>query len=187
MEETDVVKDDILSVWEGGDNPMEKTALLANRIRGSDLCLILFYKKVKKLMESWDFTCFGIIGPDQDMIRSKRTLELVSIDGCMQRIDDGEKRKRKGMRDDPRFIPRDPEENTARRGGTRKRTAYTREEDDAIVRGAAEYGEGKWVRIKLARPYALRNRDPVQIKDRYRTLEKKGLIQYSAVICGQYV
>jgi Myb-like DNA-binding domain len=186
MEETDIVKDDILSSWEGGDNPMEKTALLANRIRGSDLCLILFYKKVKKLMESWDFTCFGIIGPDQDMIRSKRTLERVSIDGCMQRID-GEKRKGKGMRDDPRFIPRDPEENTAHQRGTRKRAAFTRQEDDAIVRGVAEYGEGKWVRIKLARSYALRNRDPVQIKDRYRTLEKKGLIQYSAVIGGQYV
>ena len=188
--ELDLVVEDILQLWledTVDDSPMEKTTILGIRLRSTDLCLIQFYKKVKKLIEEWDFTCFGIIGPDKDMSRSKKTVDRVDIDGTMKRIDDSRlKSKRKKMVNDPRYVAPDLVETRAHRDGTQNRVPFTREEDDAIVRGVSEFPR-KWVEIKLARPWILRNRTDAQIKDRYRFLEKKNCIQFKAVVGGKHV
>jgi hypothetical protein len=188
VEEIDLVKEEILKLWKESNILIEKTTLLCNRIRGSDLCLMLFYRKVKKLMEDWDFTCFGIKGQDEDMNRSNKASQRVNVDGTMERIKRGVARKPKRMVDDPAYIEPDQDRDTARPGGgKRKRNIFTLEEDTAIVSGVAQFQEGNWVQIKLASPHELRNRSPTQIKDRYRTLEAQDRIQYCAVIGGKYV
>ena len=186
--ETDLVKEGILKLWNESQILIEKTTLLGNRIRGSDLCLMLFYRKVKKLMEDWDFTCFGINGRHEDMNSSKKAGQRVNMVGSMERIKSGVARKRKRMVDDPKYIGPDQERDTARPGGgKRRRNIFTLVEDTAIVSGVAQFQEGNWVKIKLASPHELRNRSPTQIKDRYRTLTEMGGIQYCTVIGGKYV
>jgi len=57
------------------------------------------------------------------------------------------------------------------RPGKRKR--FTKEEDDAIMKGIERFGPGQWANIKSHHPMELKDRSTVQIKDRYRTLTKE--------------
>lgn len=57
------------------------------------------------------------------------------------------------------------------RPGKRKR--FTKEEDDAIMKGIERFGPGQWANIKSHYPMELKDRSTVQIKDRYRTLTKE--------------
>jgi hypothetical protein len=52
------------------------------------------------------------------------------------------------------------------------RTRFTEAEDEAIRDGVDRFGSGKWVDIKSHYSMVLKNRDTVQIKDRWRTLNK---------------
>lgn len=52
------------------------------------------------------------------------------------------------------------------------RRKFTKEEDEAIKNGVTLCGVGKWSEIKAHNPIQLRNRSSVQIKDRWRTLNK---------------
>jgi hypothetical protein len=56
--------------------------------------------------------------------------------------------------------------------GPAKRKRFTEEEDQAILTGVERFGAGKWTEIKSTFPMELRDRNTVQIKDRYRTLTK---------------
>jgi hypothetical protein len=56
--------------------------------------------------------------------------------------------------------------------GPAKRKRFTAEEDQAILTGVERFGAGKWTEIKSTFPMELRDRNTVQIKDRYRTLTK---------------
>ena len=59
-------------------------------------------------------------------------------------------------------------------GKVRKRRPWTREEKDAIGIGVQAHGVGKWAIIKEDHGRILRNRTSVQIKDCWRTMERKG-------------
>lgn len=56
--------------------------------------------------------------------------------------------------------------------GPTKRKRFTEEEDQAILTGVERFGAGRWTEIKSEFPMELRDRNTVQIKDRYRTLTK---------------
>lgn len=58
------------------------------------------------------------------------------------------------------------------RSGPTKRKRFTDEEDRAILQGVERFGIGKWAEIKSHFSMELRDRSTVNIKDRYRTLNK---------------
>lgn len=66
----------------------------------------------------------------------------------------------------PREIPVGPKAG-------KMRTRFTQEEDAAIVSGIEQFGVGRWAEIKAYYSMQLRNRTSVQIKDRWRNIEKK--------------
>ena len=57
-------------------------------------------------------------------------------------------------------------------GGKQKRKRFTEEEDGAIRLGVDRCGEGRWADIKSYYSMELRDRTQVQLKDRWRTLNK---------------
>ena len=59
-------------------------------------------------------------------------------------------------------------------GNVIHRHPWTDEEMDALVLGLEKFGVGKWVQIKNEYGHILRNRNSVQVKDKYRNMKKKG-------------
>jgi Myb-like DNA-binding domain len=59
-------------------------------------------------------------------------------------------------------------------GNVLKRHPWEAEEIDALVAGVEKHGPGKWVQIKNEYGYILRNRNSVQLKDKFRNMKKKG-------------
>jgi hypothetical protein len=57
-------------------------------------------------------------------------------------------------------------------GQVRRRRFWTEEETIAVKEGTKRHGIGKWAEIKAAYEYILRNRTSVQIKDKYRTMDR---------------
>lgn len=55
---------------------------------------------------------------------------------------------------------------------SKKRKRFTEIEDLAIMNGVERFGAGKWADIKSLFSMELKDRDTVQIKDRYRTMTK---------------
>eukprot|EP00804_Cyclotella_cryptica_P009519 CCRYP_006247-RA/>CCRYP_006247-RA protein AED:0.03 eAED:0.03 QI:441/1/1/1/0.5/0.66/3/112/508 len=55
---------------------------------------------------------------------------------------------------------------------SKKRKRFTETEDLAIMHGVERFGPGKWTEIKSHFSMELKDRDTVQIKDRYRTMTK---------------
>lgn len=54
----------------------------------------------------------------------------------------------------------------------KKRNPFTDAEDDAIRQGVEEFGAGNWAQIKSEYAMVLRNRSSVNIKDRWRNMNK---------------
>lgn len=59
-------------------------------------------------------------------------------------------------------------------GNVLRRHPWTPEEVAALISGYEKYGMGKWARIKQEHGYVLRNRTSVQIKDKFRTMQRRG-------------
>jgi Myb-like DNA-binding domain len=59
-------------------------------------------------------------------------------------------------------------------GNVVRRHPWTDEEIAALTLGYAKYGAGKWVHIKQEYGYILRNRTTVQIKDKFRNMQRRG-------------
>ena len=55
---------------------------------------------------------------------------------------------------------------------TKKRKRFTEEEDGAIRLGVERFGAGNWLQIKSYYPMELSDRTTINIKDRWRTLNK---------------
>lgn len=55
---------------------------------------------------------------------------------------------------------------------TKKRKRFTEEEDGAIRLGVERFGAGNWLQIKSYYPMELSDRSTINIKDRWRTLNK---------------
>ena len=64
-----------------------------------------------------------------------------------------------------------------RAGVRKKRKDWTEEENDAFLVGYAKYGHSYWKKIKNYSPDELKGRTSVQIKDRAKTLYKKGELE----------
>ena len=183
--------DDIVKVWNTSDfeSSNERISALANRLRNTDLCLILFQRKVKKLMVAWDVTCFGLSPDDPDYNKVKKTTRPSHLMATRKRYLDSKSKGslgRKKIVKDSRYIPPDPV-NTACQKQGRSRIFYTEEEDKAILEGEAKFGWGNWAEIKLAYANELKQRDNVSIKDRANILKKHGIIQERAFIGGHFV
>ncbi|KAL7551416.1 hypothetical protein ACHAWF_017653 [Thalassiosira exigua] len=73
----------------------------------------------------------------------------------------------KGKEMAPRDIP-----VISRKQSARKRRKFTPTEDAAIRNGVDRFGAGQWANIKAFYAVELKDRDQVQIKDRWRTLNK---------------
>ena len=65
-----------------------------------------------------------------------------------------------------------PNQTAVQHSGPKKRKRFTAEEDDAIMKGVRMCGAGKWSEIKSQFPIILKDRTAIQIKDRFRTLNK---------------
>ena len=63
---------------------------------------------------------------------------------------------------------------TDRAGVRKKRKSWTEEEMDAFSVGYAKYGHGEWKKIKNHSPEELKDRNGDSLKDRARTLYKRG-------------
>lgn len=61
-----------------------------------------------------------------------------------------------------------------RNGNVTKRIPWSEEEKDAVKKGVALFGVGKWKEIKVRFGALLRNRTSVQIKDCWRTMTLRG-------------
>lgn len=59
-------------------------------------------------------------------------------------------------------------------GRVKKRRPFTEREIGALKKGVAKYGKGCWAEIKSEYAEILRNRTTVQLKDKWRNMEKKG-------------
>ena len=59
-------------------------------------------------------------------------------------------------------------------GNVLRRHPWTEEEVAALLSGFEKYGFGKWVQIKQEYGYILRNRTTVQIKDKFRNMQRRG-------------
>jgi len=55
----------------------------------------------------------------------------------------------------------------------KRRARFTEAEDNAIRQGVDRFGTGKWTDIKVHYAVELQNRSAVQLKDRWRTLNKE--------------
>ncbi len=55
----------------------------------------------------------------------------------------------------------------------KQRAKFTESEDNAIREGVSRFGAGKWTEIKVNYAVQLKSREPIQIKDRWRTLNKE--------------
>lgn len=55
----------------------------------------------------------------------------------------------------------------------KRRSKFTESEDNAIREGVDRFGAGKWTEIKVNYAVQLKGRDTIQIKDRWRTLNKQ--------------
>jgi Myb-like DNA-binding domain len=62
-------------------------------------------------------------------------------------------------------------------GNVLRRHPWTEEEIAALISGYEKYGMGKWVHIKQEYGYILRNRTTVQIKDKFRNMQRRGEVQ----------
>ena len=59
-------------------------------------------------------------------------------------------------------------------GRVRKRRPFSDREIGALKKGVAKYGKGCWAEIKNEYAEILRNRTTVMLKDKWRTMERKG-------------
>lgn len=59
-------------------------------------------------------------------------------------------------------------------GRVKKRRPWTEREIGALKKGVAKYGKGSWAEIKNEYAEILRNRTTVQLKDKWRNMERKG-------------
>lgn len=59
-------------------------------------------------------------------------------------------------------------------GNVVRRHPWTEEEIAALTSGYEKFGMGKWVQIKQEYGYILRNRTTVQIKDKFRNMQRRG-------------
>lgn len=59
-------------------------------------------------------------------------------------------------------------------GRVKKRRPFTEREVGALKKGVAKFGKGSWAEIKQEYAEILRNRTTVQLKDKWRNMEKKG-------------
>lgn len=59
-------------------------------------------------------------------------------------------------------------------GNVVRRHPWTDEEMNALASGLEKFGVGKWVQIKNEYGHILRNRNSVQVKDKYRNMKKSG-------------
>lgn len=62
--------------------------------------------------------------------------------------------------------------HVSRKASPPKRSKFTDAEDDAIRQGVEEFGAGNWAQIKSQYAMVLRNRSSVNIKDRWRNMNK---------------
>ncbi|GLD93167.1 hypothetical protein PINS_up001759 [Pythium insidiosum] len=72
---------------------------------------------------------------------------------------------------------------TVRRGTGQRRVTvrWTRDEEDLLVRGVQQYGEGHWAHIlELGRGIFLPHRTNVDLKDKWKNLSKQGMQQLIA-------
>ena len=56
----------------------------------------------------------------------------------------------------------------------KKRKRFTNEEKEAVKKGVEQYGPGDWKSVKNHYLGILHHRTPVQIKDCFRTMVKRG-------------
>mmetsp|Transcript_18317 Transcript_18317/g.21179 ORF Transcript_18317/g.21179 Transcript_18317/m.21179 type:complete len:251 (-) Transcript_18317:200-952(-) len=54
-----------------------------------------------------------------------------------------------------------------------KRLFWTQKEVDALIRATATIGPGKWTKIKLAYPEIFQNRTTLDLKDKWRNIERR--------------
>ena len=59
--------------------------------------------------------------------------------------------------------------------GKQKRTKFTKKEDEALMQGVAKFGVGNWkaIAIEYWDVFEENQRSGANLKDRYRTLQKK--------------
>lgn len=149
---------------------------IADRLRKQDVDLRELQRMIKTLLVRWDKTCFSTIldlytGDDSQSNVRKRTRIFPNMTASLLAISAHGKSVK--YKEDARYVPPDRAVH-----GARKKVKFTKEEDAAILTGLGIYSleQDKWVQIKLNAPEVLRNRTPVQLKDRVRILEKHFLI-----------
>jgi hypothetical protein len=109
--------------------------------------------------------------------KKKSAQQMTFDDSNEDESDDGMKmsalpnrpKKPEGSRPTPQI---DIQQLAGQRSGPKKRKRFTAEEDQAIMEGVQRFGAGKWSEIKSTYSMELRDRDTIQIKDRYRNMTK---------------
>ena len=154
------------------DVTMSVLVELAARLRGKDVCLVYLQNRIQFLMKRWDATCYPPMQTtanerDNRPKRPRCNVNIVSTQAGIR----AQRRKQHpgGWMKDPRNVA--PDVPFYLMG----KVQFNEDEDFALLEGFTKFGT-KWCEIKFSSPVALRNRTPENLKDRIRTMQKKGLI-----------